>query len=338
MARRLGLQTLEISSGAYIIGNASMVGQKESEGPLGWCFDEVMKDDLIGEDTWEKAECRMFKETIELCAKKSGISMEEVQVVLGGDLLNQIITASFAARDLERPFLGLYNACSTMSESLAIGSLLIDGGGFENAVCATASHFCTAERQYRLPLEMGTQRTPTAQWTVTGAGATMLAKNSATPNPRVTMATVGKVIDLGITDANNMGAAMAPAAADTLVAHLRETGRTPADYDLIITGDLGTVGWKLMAELCKREQVELTKDVYVDCGAEMFSPQQDTHAGGSGCGCSASVLNGLYIDKLRKGELRRILFMATGALLSPTSSMQGESIPGISHAVCIEAP
>ncbi len=338
MAVRLGTQTMRMQRPPAVVGNASLVGPKEGEGPLCWCFDEVMKDDLLGESSWEKAECKMFRQAIETCIKKSGVPMEQLQVILGGDLLNQIITASFAARDLERPFLGLYNACSTMAESLLVGSLLLDGGGFDNAVCVTASHFCTAERQYRFPLELGNQRTPTSQWTVTGAGATLLARQAPGNHPIITSCTVGKVVDMGITDANNMGAAMAPSAADTLSAHLRESKRTLADYDLIVTGDLGQIGWQLMAELCARQQIKLTKDNYVDCGCEIFTPSQDPHAGGSGCGCSAVVLNGLFIEKLRRKELSRILFIATGALLSPTSSLQGESIPGIAHAVCIEAP
>ena len=318
-----------------VLGNAAIAGKKEGEGPIGCWFDRIEEDDLLGRESWEKAESQMFGDAVTLAAGKGGVRIDGIDLLLGGDLLNQIIAASFAARDLGLPYLGLYSACATMSQSLLIGSLLIDGGGFGTVMCATSSHFCTAERQLRSPLEHGNVRPPTAQWTVTGAGATLLGK--AGDGPRITSVTVGKPVDFGITDANNMGAAMAPAAADTFMAHLYDTGRAVTDYDLIITGDLAAVGASLMLRLCQEAGIGLTPPRYADCGVEIFAANQNALSGGSGCGCSAVVLNGLYMNKLRAGEMRRILFIATGALLSPTSTMQGESIPSVAHAVCLEA-
>ena len=259
-------------------------------------------------------------------------------MLLSGDLLNQIISAGFAARSLQIPFYGLYGACSTMSESLSLGAMLADGGYADKLICATCSHFCTAERQFRAPLELGNQRTPTAQWTVTASGAVMLCSGEAARRTRIhlTHTTCGKVIDLGVKDQNNMGAAMAPAACDTIAAHFKDMGRSFADYDLIVTGDLGILGRKLLIELLKQEGIDVLPEKLFDCGCEIFHLQQDTHCGGSGCGCAASMLCAHILPRIAKGELRRVLFMATGALLSPTSSMQGESIPGVAHAVVLE--
>ena len=276
----------------------------------------------------------MLEHTAELSLAKAHLYAEAADVFLGGDLLNQIVSAGYAARGLGIPFLGLYGACSTMAESLAIGSMLIDGGFCDNAVCAACSHFSTAERQYRFPLELGNQRPPTAQWTVTGAGVTVLAKESMLPIA-VRSVTLGRVVDAGQSDLNNMGAAMAPAAADTLLTHLHDTGLGIQDYDLIVTGDLGRIGHVLMKELCEREGLHLDHRL-IDCGCEIYESNQDVHAGGSGCGCSAVCLNGWLFGRMLHGEVRRMLFMATGAMMSPTVSLQGESIPSIAHAVSLE--
>lgn len=338
--KRLGQQTIELPTRPALCGNAAYVGKKEGEGPLGDCFDHVAPDELYGQESFELAEKQLYLDAIRAAIQKGGSREEDVQFLLGGDLLNQIITASFSARDLGIPFIGLYGACSTMSESLCVGGMLLDGGHAEQVVCAASSHFCTAERQYRFPLEFGSQRTPTAQWTVTGAGATLLSASPKTkPLAHIARICMGRVVDLGITDANNMGAAMAPAAADTLLALFNDTKTSPADYDLIITGDLGQVGHDLLIQLMREQRMPLKEDRCKDCGLMIFDQQeQDVHAGGSGCGCSASVLNGYLLPRLQKGELKRIVFMSTGALMSLTSSQQGESIPGIAHAVVLEAP
>ncbi len=331
---RMGKATLVFPNKPRIHSWASIVGYKEGQGPLGHTFDVVLdKDDTLGELSWEKGERKMFTEAVKLAMHKGGKHVEDVDVLLGGDLLNQIISASFAARDMGMPFLGLYNACSTMSESLLVGAALIDGGYAGCAACAVSSHFATAERQYRAPLELGNQRAPTQQWTVTGAGCSLLCRDPA--GIAVTHGTIGTVTDLGVTDANNMGAAMAPAAAACLKTHFDDTGRSPADYDLIVTGDLGVLGSRLLIELMRRDGITLDEN-YIDCGMEIFAESQDVQSGGSGCGCSSAVLNGYLLKKLMDRDIRRMLFMATGALLSPTTTMQGESIPSIAHAVVIE--
>jgi len=331
--KRLGAQTIYTGNPPSIISYASIVGKKEGDGPLGKYFDQVLDDDLWGEKSWEKAECKMYQEAAKLAIQKSGKELAEINYLLGGDLLNQIITSSFAARTIGLPYLGLYGACSTMAEALAIGSLIIDGGFADNVLCVASSHFSTAERQYRFPLEMGSQRPPTAQWTVTGAGASLLSNQGN--GPYITLVTIGKVVDLGIKDANNMGAAMAPAAADTIVTHFKDTNQGPDDYDLIVTGDLGKIGKEITYELVKEQGYDLSGKFF-DCGCEIFSEKQDVHAGASGCGCSAAVLNGYLIQKILDGTYKKILFMATGALLSTTSSQQGESIQGIAHAITIQ--
>lgn len=317
---------------------ASIAGQKEQAGPHGDEFDMTIEDELNGQQSFEEAERSMLETAVKLCAQKAYCELEDIQMMLSGDLLNQIISAGFAARSLQIPFYGLYGACSTMSESLSIGGMLADGGYADRLICATSSHFCTAERQYRAPLELGNQRTPTAQWTVTGAGAVMLVSGTAALRTRIvlTHATCGKVIDLGITDQNNMGAAMAPAAADTIQAHMKDLNRSFEDYDLVVTGDLGHLGRKLLIELLERRGISVLQERLFDCGCAIFSPEQDTHCGGSGCGCAASMLCAHILPQLECGKLGRVLFMATGALLSPTSSMQGESIPGVAHAIVLE--
>ena len=332
---RIGKQTIVFPGKPRILASAAVVGPKEGRGPLAEGFDLIIHDALFNKESYEQAEHAIFREACEKCLKKAGISNQEVQAMLGGDLLNQIMAASLSARELSIPFLGLYGACSTMAESLILGAILADGGYASPVLCAAGSHFCTAERQYRYPLEYGNQRTPSAQWTVTGAGCCLLGQR----NPflaTITHATAGRVVDMGVKDANNMGAAMAPAAADTLIAHFRDTGRTPDDYNQIITGDLGKVGSEILTTLMKNNGYQLTEENYMDCGLKIFDPKDDVHAGGSGCGCSASTLSAYILPRIKKGEWRRVLFMATGALLSTTTSQQGETIPGVAHAVVLE--
>lgn len=337
-ANKTGAQTLRFPHPPRVVSCAAIAGPMEGDGRFGQEFDVVLEDDLWGKDTWEQAERRMFEEAVQLALKKGNVPEAEADCLIGGDLLNQIISANFAARDLKMPFLGVYGACSTMAESLLLGSALISGGFLSCAACAVSSHFCTAERQYRMPLEMGTQRTPTAQRTVTGSACTVLAvceTNSQQSRVVVTSGTIGRVIDLGVCDVTNMGAAMAPAAADTICAHLADTGTRVEDYDLIVTGDLGSHGGELCRELCEKRGIRLGKR-HFDCGERIFLPEQDVKAGGSGCGCSAVVLNSYLMNRLETGALKRILFLATGALLSVDSSQQGESIPGVAHAVVLE--
>ena len=330
--KRLGKGTVMLTSRPRIVSGACLAGKKEGEGPLGEIIHEIIADDTFGEETWEKAETRFYWTAVKQAVQKAGLNESSIDFLLGGDLLNQITAASIAARELRMPFLGLYGACSTMAESLCIGGMLVDGGYARQVVCAASSHFCTAERQYRFPLEYGGQRPPVSQWTVTGAGATLVSCDTRRKAiGYLTHATVGRVVDMGITDANNMGAAMAPAACHTLLTHLEDTQRTPEDYDLIVTGDLGRVGRDLVLEMMAKKGVPLIPERYMDCGLEIYAPNQDVHAGGSGCGCSAVVLNSLLLGKLARGAARRVLFIATGALLSTTSSQQGESIPGIAH-------
>lgn len=335
-----GRQTLVFNNAPRVISGASVVGDMEGEGPLKGSFDYVLGDDTWGEDSWEKAERKMFQSAALKALEKAGLTLRELDCLLGGDLLNQIITASFAARELASPFLGLYGACSTMAESLLVGAALISGGFFDSAACVATSHFSTAERQYRLPLEMGSQDTPTAQRTVTGAGAVILAGadySNASPlmGVRIKAATVGKVIDLGINDQTNLGAAMAPAAADTLNAFLAETGRGIEDIDAVITGDLGSFGSKMFNSLMLDSGIR-TKERHIDCGQLIFSSSQDVNCGGSGCGCSAAVLTAHILPRMSEGKLKNAFFMATGALLSPTASMQGETIPGVAHGIYFE--
>ena len=338
MSNRIGQHTILLPNRPRILSGAAIAGKKEGDGPLHDDFDQIIADDLFGEETWEKAESRFQYTAADLAIRKAGLTHGQIDAALGGDLLDQIMAASLAVRELHTPFIGLYGACSTMAESLCLASMLVDGSYLRHAVCTASSHFCTAERQYRFPLEYGSQRPPTAQWTVTGAGSAVVSGDEKLPAIcRATHVTLGRIVDMAIKDANNMGAAMAPAAADTLHRHLADTGRTPADYDLIITGDLGRVGHDLLLTLMEERGMPLDSTRYIDCGLEVFSPDQDTHAGGSGCGCSAVTLCGHIFRRFRQGELKRVLFMATGALLSPTSNQQGDTIPGIAHAIALEA-
>lgn len=345
MKNKIGKQTFVFHNRPSIIGAGALGGEKESQGPMAKWFDILLKEDTYGEKTWEKAESKMLKETIMLSLDRAGKTKDQVDTILSGDLLNQLMSSSYMARDLGIPFLGLYGACSTMAESLILGSVLIDGGYAETVIAAASSHYCTAERQFRMPLEHGNQRPPSAQWTATAAGSMvlsnkprdgqqMIAGNQAR-NLYITHATVGKIIDPGITDSNQMGAAMAPSAVDTIYQHLQDTGREPDFYDVILTGDLGHIGKKIAIDMLKKKGIDPSK-VYDDCGALMYQEEeQDVHAGGSGCGCSASIFSGRIFKELREGTLKNVLLLSTGALLSTISTQQGESIPGIAHAVSI---
>lgn len=333
MATRKG-NTLFLDTAPSVISYGAVGSKKESEGPLAAAFDRLWEDSTLGEETWEKAECRLQKEAIRIALEKGELSPKDLQVIFAGDLLNQCTSSTYGLRELGVPFIGLYGACSTMAESLALAALFIEGGFGERAAAITSSHFCSAERQYRTPLEYGSQRTPTAQWTATAAGAVVVT-NAVRPGPRVARVTVGMVKDKGIKDANNMGAAMAPAAYETLKTHFEDTGLAPDYYDLIVTGDLGSLGHEIVTDLFDRDGVKLAN--YNDCGLILFDrEEQDVHAGASGCGCSASVLCGYLLPGLLSGRWSRILFCPTGALHSPTATMQGESIPGICHALALE--
>lgn len=334
--KHIGYQTLRFETPPVIAGFAAVAGPMEAQGPLGDSFDQTYPDLMLGQESFEKAERIMLQDACKLALGKAGIegNPPKVNFILAGDLLNQIISSTFTALSFGVPFLGLYGACSTFCESLSLGAMLIDGGFAEKVLCATCSHNATAERQYRYPVEYGGQRKPYAQWTVTGSGAVVLAKEGK--GPRITHATIGKVADLGIKDPWNQGAAMAPAAVDTIAMHLADTGRTVDYYDLIVTGDLSRFGYDMAVRLAADRKIELGES-YVDCGVLIYdNERQDVHAGGSGCGCSASVTCGHLLPQFAQGRLKKMLLVATGALLSPTSFQQGENIPTIAHAVAIE--
>ena len=331
-----GAQSFIYEHPPVIAAHASIAGPKEGEGPLAPWFDVVLTDDLLGQKTWELAEMEMVRRCALRALEDGGLRADAAQAMLGGDLNNQIIATSFAARTLGIPFLGLYGACSTFTQSLALGAALISAGFLGNAVCVASSHFCTAERQFRYPLELGTQRPPQASRTATACGAALLLPEGAPGALRITSGTLGKVIDLDITDANHMGAAMAPAVYDCIAAHLSDLGRAPEDYDLIATGDLGWIGRNLLLELARAGGAPLPADRLIDCGASLFSQEQDAHAGGSGCGCVASVACGWLMKRMERGEFNRLLLVGSGAMLSPTSSQQGQSVPGLAYAVCVE--
>ena len=332
--QKLGRQTFQPGSPPVIIGHGSAAGKKERQGPLGRHFDHTCDDDAFGAKTWEQSESAMQQLALDAALKRAGLHTPDLDLLLAGDLLNQCIGSGYAARTAAIPFFGLYGACSTMGESLALATLLLSGGYGRYAAAVTSSHFCSAERQYRTPLEYGSQRTPTAQWTATASGAVVVA-SEVRPGPRVARVTVGKVVDKGIKDANNMGAAMAPAAYSTLKAHFEDTALDPGYYDLIVTGDLGKLGHEIVSDFFAKDGVQLAN--YNDCGLLLFDrEEQDVHAGASGCGCSASVLCGYLLPGLLADRWKRILFCPTGALHSPTATMQGESIPGICHALALE--
>lgn len=333
--KHLGRQTVRFTFPPVIAACASVVGDKEGSGPLGKCFDRISNDPYFGESSWEKAESTMIRQCFDILCDKAHTVPSDIDYIFSGDLLNQCVSSVFALKDSKVPYFGVYGACSTMAESLALAAMTIDGDFADKACAITGSHFCSAERQYRFPLEYGGQRPPTAQWTVTGSGAAMLSRTGC--GPFITHATAGVINDAGINDANNMGAAMAPAAFDTVKAHLADTGRSIEYYDAIFTGDLGAIGHDIFESFFAAEGIKLGTR-YIDCGVLMFDREtQGVNAGGSGCGCSAAVLCGHIIDAMRKGIWKRVLFAATGALMSPTSSQQGSSIPGICHAVAIES-
>ena len=326
---KIGKQTF-LFNNVYLQTGASVVGIKEGQGPLKDYFDLILKDDKWCEDSFEKAERKMFKEALELAKNKANLTNEQVDMIFGGDLLNQIISASFASREMDTVFFGLYGACSTICESILLASCMVEGGFANNVLCGASSHFSTAERQYRFPLEYGSSPTPTSQWTVTGAGASVISDKPS--NIKIVAGTAGKIIDLGIKDANNMGAAMAPAAADTISTFLKETKTQPNDYDLILTGDLGSFGKELMIKLMADKGYDISS-VYNDCGCMIFYKDQTAPMGASGCGCAATVFNGAVRQDMEDNKVKNVLLAATGAMLSPISSFQGESIPGISYVI-----
>ena len=329
-----GKSSFLFSTRPVIAAWASIAGKKEAQGPLSGTFDKTFTDTLLGQKTWEQAEKKMQELCLKTLAEKAKLHTWEIDLVYSGDLLNQCIGSSFSLRNMNIPHLGLYGACSTMAESLLLAGLTVDGGYADRVAAMTSSHFASSERQYRFPLGYGGQRTPTAQWTVTGSGSALVSSEGK--GPRLTCGTVGTVRDLGIKDAGNMGAAMAPAAYSTIRAHLEDMQLGPEDYDLIVTGDLGQLGKELLLELASRDGLNLGGRL-TDCGTMVFdNTWQDVHSGGSGCGCSAITLCGHLLGQLSSGKLKKILFCGTGALLSPTSTQQGLPIPGVCHAVAIE--
>jgi len=332
-SKRVGKRTIALSHPPSVRSFANIGGKFEGQGPLGAYFDEWSEDSFFGEKTWEKAESAMQKITLQRALDRARLKPKDLDYIFAGDLLNQCIGSSFGLREFGIPFYGLYGACSTMGESLSLAAMMIDGGYAETCAAITSSHFCTAERQYRMPVPYGSQRPPTAQWTATASGCTILSADG--PGPYITHITCGKILDRGIKDPNNMGAAMAPAAYDTLSAFFRDTETKPQDYDMIFTGDLGELGRDIVRSFFEADGILLDKN-FQDCGMLLYDRQgQDMHSGASGCGCSASVLNGYLLSQMQQGRWNKIVFAPTGALLSPTSSFQGESIPGICHAVCI---
>ena len=331
--KKLSGHTVFFENKPRIVATSSVAGPKECAGIIGEYVDVALNDDMYGESTFEKAECKMLSNVINGVIQNAGFGRDEIDVLFSGDLLNQIISASFAARDFDIPFLGLYSACSTMSEAMLLSSALVNAGYCRRAVAATGSHFASAERQYRYPLEQGTTRPPQSQWTVTGAGACLIAAEG--DGIKIVNGTMGKVVDFGVTDVNNMGAAMAPACADTLIRHFRDTETSPEDYDLILSGDLGALGSRILKDLTWEKGFDVSAN-HVDCGEIIYKVIEDEFQGGSGAGCSAVVLNSYILSKMQAGEYKRVLFAATGALLSTVSSGQGESIPCISHAVQLE--
>ncbi|WP_127579749.1 stage V sporulation protein AD [Paenibacillus koleovorans] len=331
-----GQQTWVFHNRPVIISRATIVGPDEGEGPLAAEFDKVHEDNKFGEDSWEKSERKLMEEAAQLALQKAKLQPGDVQFYIGGDLMNQIISNSFAARTLSIPYIGVFGACSTSMETLALASMLVNSKSAKHALAGTCSHNCTAEKQFRYPTEYGSQKPPTAQFTVTGAGAAIVAESG--DGPVVTAATIGKVIDMGIKDPFNMGAAMAPAAVDTIQAHFRDMAVQPSYYDLIVTGDLASVGYTIANEMFTQNGIPMNQTKYKDCGLMIYDIQkQNVQAGGSGCGCSATVTYGHILNQVAKGELKRVLVVATGALLSPLSFQQGESIPCIAHAVSIES-
>ncbi len=333
----LGKQSIQFEKKPYLLSSASIVGSKEAEGPMGKLFDKVGYDDSFGAENWEEAESRLQKEALEIAISKSGLTKQDVQMVFAGDLLGQSIASSFGLAGYQLPHVGLYGACSTCGLSLTMGAAVVSAGFAERVACITSSHFASAEKEFRFPLSYGNQRPKSATWTVTGSGAFLLSRKAEKgTRAQIEGVTIGKIVDYGIKDSMNMGACMAPAAADTIKQNLEDFSRQPQDYDKIITGDLGVVGKKLLFELLSEQGIDIAKQ-YMDCGIEIYeSEKQHTDAGGSGCGCSAVVLSAYILKKLEEGVWKRVLFVPTGALLSKTSYNEGQTIPGIAHGVVLE--
>ena len=333
------MHTIFFENKPRIISTGTIAGPKECAGVVGKYVDKALAEDTFGESTYEKAECKMLTFAVRKAIENAGMNEEDIDLLVSGDLLNQIISASFTARDFDFPFLGVYGACSTMAESMAVAAAFVNAGYYKKIVAATGSHFSSAERQYRYPLELGNTRPPQAQWTVTGAGGCLISDmgraNDKKQHPAITCATIGKVVDYGITDVNNLGCAMSPSCCSSILEHLKDTGRSADYYDLIVTGDLGALGSRVLKDLTWEKGVEIQPN-HVDCGEIIYNVIEDEFQGGSGAGCSAVVFNSYIMDKIIKKELNKVLFVATGALLSTISSGQGESIPCISHAVAIE--
>lgn len=331
---RIGKYTIAYNNSPAIAGFGSVVGKKESEGPLKDYFDKIEYDTKMGCDTWEQAESQLQKKAIQIALEKAKLKGDDIQISFGGDLLNQCISTNYSIRGFNIPFLGQYGACSTMIQSLLMAGLTVDGKYSQNSLAVTSSHFCSAERQFRFPLEYGGQRTPAAQWTVTGSGAIVVSQNGN--GPKLKHCTIGRVVDMGVTDINNMGAAMAPAACETIKSYLSDTKTKPSDYDLILTGDLGKIGSELLLQLLQKEGINIAGQ-HNDCGMMIYNiDEQDVHAGGSGCGCCGSVFCSIILKKMCQHSLKNILVIATGALMSPTANQQGESTPGIAHLVHVE--
>ncbi|MCI9436193.1 MAG: stage V sporulation protein AD [Lachnospiraceae bacterium] len=341
MNQKLGRASIRPEEAVYILNSASIVGTKEGEGPLGLLFDKVGADDLFGCKSWEEAESTLQKEAVGMALEKAEVEPEEVTFVIAGDLLGQSMATSFGLSSYQIPLFGVYGACSTCGESLTVGVMSIAGGFAEKIVCVTSSHFASAEKEFRFPLEYGNQRPLSASWTVTGSGAFVLGgavEKGRKARGRITGMTVGKIVDYGLKDSMNMGACMAPAAASTLEQHFIDFSGQPEDYDKIITGDLGKVGQRVLIDLLREKGYDISEQ-HMDCGLEIFDGEsQDTHAGGSGCGCSAVTLSAYILKQLEERNWKKVLFMPTGALLSKTSFNEGMSVPGIAHAVVIESP
>ena len=332
---QVGKQSLSFDEPVYIASSASIVGPKEGDGPLKDTFDKIVEDATFGKDSWEEGESEMLKETVSLALMKAKLKATDVRYLFAGDLLGQLIATTFGVMDLEIPLFGLYGACSTMGEALSLGAMTVHGGYADTVVAAASSHFGGAEKQFRFPLEYGNQRPMSSTWTVTGSGAFILSKDRS--DVMITGITTGKVVDYGVKDSLNMGACMAPAAADLIYQHLEDFNRNPEYYDRIVTGDLGIVGKEILCKLLLDQGIDISK-VHMDCGMEIYNDiEQDTHAGGSGCGCSAVTLAGKLMNELKDGSLKRILFVPTGALLSTVSYNEGQTVPGIAHGVVIES-
>jgi stage V sporulation protein AD len=329
-----GHQTWVFYSKPTILASAAVGGPFEAKGAVAEDFDILHEDIWLGQDSYEKAEKKLLEQACEIALEKAGIKKEDVQFLLSGDLMNQIISSSFAARTLGMPYLGIFGACSSSMEGLALASLIVDSKSANYVLAGASSHNAAAEKQFRYPTEYGSQKPPTAQWTVTGAGAALVGQGGH--GPRVTSATIGRVIDMGLSDPFNMGAAMAPAAVDTIEAHFRDMNIEPSYYDIIATGDLGKIGHRIASDLLTEHGLKISEDILTDCGILIYKPEQPVIAGGSGCGCSATVTYGHFLNRMRRGELKRMLIVATGALMSPLSFQQKESIPCIAHAVSIE--